>query len=382
MANDTLEGNRHRGIPRQAARVTVLIDAIEGTLADFLAAQTVALDGIDPALGGLARTARDLVLAGGKRLRPTFAYWGWRGVTQPGEPIEPLLPALAALELMHTFALVHDDVMDESATRRGRPTAHRIFAGQHASDGRSGDADRFGSTAAILVGDLCLVWADQLLARSPVATATLFAVRSCYDRMRVEAVAGQYLDVLGETKPGDWSVEQALLVARLKTAGYTVQRPLQFGLALAGPVDDPALDEAYARYGLLVGEAFQLRDDLLGVYGDPAVTGKPAGDDLRSGKPTTLLMLARRLATPAQQAELAYDPAGAVNPADGPGGPDHDQIARIAQVIADTGAPERVETMIRDRVAEAAAVLATAPIRPDSRAALNELAVRATQRPA
>jgi geranylgeranyl diphosphate synthase type I len=378
VANDTLKGNRRRAIPRQTHRPTAPVDAVEGTLADFLAAQIAALDAVDPALGGLARTARDLVLAGGKRLRPTFAYWGWRGVTPPGEPLEPVLPALAALELMHTFALVHDDVMDESATRRGRPTAHRIFAGQHARAGRTGDPGRFGSTAAILVGDLCLVWADQLLARAPMATATLFAVRSCYDRMRVEAVAGQYLDVLGENQPADWSVERALLVARLKTAGYTVQRPLQFGLALAGPTD-PAVDDAYSRYGLLVGEAFQLRDDLLGVFGDPAVTGKPAGDDLRSGKPTTLLMLARRLATPAQGAELAPDPAGAVNPADGSGGL---KLARVTQVIADTGAPAEVETMIRERVAAAVAVLASAPIRPDVRTALADLAVRATQRPA
>lgn len=364
MANDTLEQNRRHGIPRQAAPPAAPVDAVEGTLTDFLTAQTAAFDAVDPALGELARTTRDLVLAGGKRLRPTFAYWAWRGVTPATEPVEPVLPALAALELMHTFALVHDDVMDESDTRRGQPTAHRIFAAQHLRSGYVGDPVRFGESAAILVGDLCLVWADQLLARASLATATLFALRTCYDRMRVEAVAGQYLDVLGENQPGDWSVERALLVARLKTAGYTVQHPLQFGLALATPAD-AAVGEAYSRYGLLVGEAFQLRDDLLGVFGDPAVTGKPAGDDLRSGKPTTLLMLARRLATPEQRAELAS--------------PD---LARLAQVITDTGAPERVEEMIRERVAAAVAVLAEAPINAEGRTALIELAVRATQRPA
>jgi geranylgeranyl diphosphate synthase type I len=345
VANDTLEGNRRRPIPSQTGRAAPLLGAIEGTLADFLAAQIAVLDATDPALGGLARTARDLVLAGGKRLRPTFAYWGWRAVSD--DPLEQILPALAALELMHTFALVHDDVMDESATRRGRPTAHRIFERQHGA--------RFGASAAILVGDLCLVWADQLLARTPMPTATLFAVRARYDRMRVEAVTGQYLDVLGESEPGEWSVDRALLVARLKTASYTVQRPLQFGLALAGQAS-PALDEAFESYGALVGEAFQLRDDLLGVFGDPAVTGKPAGDDLRSGKPTTLLLLARQLAP------------GALRP--------------DAEAIAATGAPERVEAMIRERVAEAVAVLAGAPIAAEARAALSELAVRATQRPA
>jgi geranylgeranyl diphosphate synthase type I len=285
-----------------------------------------------------------------------------------------VLPALAALELMHTFALVHDDVMDDSATRRGLPTAHRIFAGQHARDRGRGSAERFGSSAAILIGDLCLVWADQLLAdsRAPLG------VRAYYDRMRVEAIAGQYLDVLGETQPDAWSVERALLVARHKTASYTVQRPLQFGLALAG-VARPDVDGAYGRYGLAVGEAFQLRDDLLGAYGDPAVTGKPAGDDLRTGKPTALLMLARHLADPAQRAELAIDPAGAVNPADSSGGLDP---ARLARVIAETGAPARLEAMIQERVADGVAALAGASIHEDARAALIELAVRATHRPA
>jgi geranylgeranyl diphosphate synthase type I len=381
VGNDTLKGNRHRGIPRQAAPRHALIDAIEGTLADFLAAQIGLLDTVDPALGGFARTTRDLVLGGGKRLRPTFAYWGWRGVAAPGEPLDQVLPALAALELMHTFALVHDDVMDESDTRRGHPTAHRIFATQHVRGERLGDPIRFGTTSAILVGDLCLVWADQLLARAPLSTTTLFSVRSCYDRMRIEAVAGQYLDVLGETEPAAWSVERALLVARHKTASYTVQRPLQFGLALAGTTV-PAADEAYGRYGAAIGEAFQLRDDLLGVYGDPAVTGKPAGDDLRTGKPTALLMLARQLATPAQRAELALDPAGAVIPADGSGGLTPAQIERRAQIIADTGAPARIEAMIRDRVADGVDALAEAPIHTDARTALTELAARATHRPA
>jgi geranylgeranyl diphosphate synthase type I len=279
---------------------------------------------------------------------------------------------------MHTFALVHDDVMDASATRRGGPTAHRIFAAQHANAGRLGDSGQFGTTSAILVGDLCLVWADQLLARTPLTTATLFAVRAGYDRMRIEAVAGQYLDVLGEADPAAWSVERALQVARYKTAGYTVQRPLQFGLALAG-ADRDGVNDAYDRYGIAVGEAFQLRDDLLGVFGDPVVTGKPVSDDLRTGKPTTLLMLANQLATPAQRAELVRDPAGAVIPADGSGGPD---LARLAAVIAETGAPQQVEALIEERVAAGIAALAEAPIDDEARVALTDLAVAATDRPA
>ncbi|MFC7535298.1 polyprenyl synthetase family protein [Actinoplanes sp. GCM10030250] len=392
MANHTLEGNRVETIPRQLVSQRALIGAVEGTLADFLACQIAALDAVDPALGGFARTARDLVMAGGKRIRPTFAYWGWRGVAGSAEPVEQVLPALGALELMHTFALVHDDLMDGSATRRGRPTAHRLFAAHHGT--------RFGDSAAILVGDLCLVWADQLLARTPLSPSVLLEVRGRYDRMRIEAIAGQYLDVLGETDPRSWSVERALLVARHKTASYTVQWPLGFGLALAG--GDSRLEEAFRTYGLAVGEAFQLRDDLLGVYGDPAVTGKPAADDLRTGKPTTLMMLAQQMASEAQLAELAAPIApgasvasvasissedgattglaGAVNPAEGSG--ELNPYARRARLIAETGAPARVEEMIRARVDEGVAALADAPIRPDARAALTELATTATQRPA
>jgi geranylgeranyl diphosphate synthase type I len=380
VANHTLEQNRP-AVPRQVAPQDALTGGVEGTLADFLTSQIAALDGIDPALGGFARTLRDTVLSGGKRLRPTFAYWGWRGVVGPHDPVDPVLPALGALELLHTFALVHDDVMDGSATRRGQPTAHRVFAAQHAATGGRGDSAGFGATSAILAGDLCLVWADQLLACSPLPTSTLFEARACYDRMRVEAVAGQYLDVLGEAEPDAWSVERALLVARHKTASYTVQRPLQFGLALAVPVRPEAveIDDAYRRYGAAVGEAFQLRDDLLGAYGDPAVTGKPAGDDLRTGKPTALLMLARQLATPLQRAELDRDPAGAVIPADGSGGHTR-RVARLAEIIAETGAPARVETLIAERVGEGIAALTRAPISDDARFALTDLAVTAAHR--
>jgi geranylgeranyl diphosphate synthase type I len=355
VANHTLEGSRCEAIPRQPVSHRTLIGAVEGTLADFLASQIAALDAVDPALGEFGRTARDLVMAGGKRLRPTFAYWGWRGVVGSAEPVEPVLPALGALELMHTFALVHDDLMDESDTRRGRPTAHRIFASQH--------GEHFGGSAAILVGDLCLVWADQLLSHTRLPAAGLLEVRNRYDKMRVEAVAGQYLDILGESDPSAWTVERALTVARHKTASYTIQWPLSFGAALAG--GDRRLDEAFRTYGISVGEAFQLRDDLLGVYGDPAVTGKPAADDLRTGKPTTLLMLAKRMATEAQLAAFA----------DG-------DIALRAEIIAETGAPARVEEMIRVRVDEGVAALSEAPIHDDARSALIELATVATHRPA
>ncbi|MEV6691108.1 polyprenyl synthetase family protein [Micromonospora sp. NPDC051196] len=382
MANDQLAGNLLRVLPGQpvggdepvpavlAAYTQDLVTAVETTLAEFLNAEVDALGAVDPAMGGFAATARDYVLAGGKRVRPTFAYWGWRGAANSDEPLHRVLPALATLELLHTFALVHDDVMDASATRRGRPTAHVAVAAQHAAAGRNGDSGRFGEAVAVLIGDLCLVWADQLLARAALPANRLLDVRRGYDRMRVETIAGQYLDLLGETDPESWSVDRALRVARYKTASYTVQRPLLFGATLAGVDDDAPLATAYTRYGLAVGEAFQLRDDLLGVYGDPITTGKPTGDDLRTGKPTALLMLARELASPAQRRALNGTGSLAGEP----------EVARLAEIVLDTGAVGRIERMIDERVQDALAALATVTIDETARTALFGLASAATDR--
>ncbi|MFC4016665.1 polyprenyl synthetase family protein [Micromonospora sp. GCM10011542] len=380
MANDAVAGNALRVAPARpgdrddpvravlAAYTQDLITAVDDTLATFLAAEVDSLTEIDAAMGSFATAARDAVLAGGKRIRPTFAYWGWRGVVGGNQPLPPVLPALAALELLHTFALVHDDVMDASATRRGRPTAHVALAAQHVAAGHRGDPGRFGEAVAVLIGDLCMVWADRLLAHATVPPARLLEVRRCYDQMRVETVAGQYLDVLGENDAANWSVDRALRVARYKTASYTVQRPLLFGACLAGMAADAPVTAAYTRYGLAVGEAFQLCDDLLGVYGDPATTGKPAGDDLRTGKPTTLLMLARQLATPAQRRALEGVEAGEA------------EVGRLAQLVADTGAVAWVERMIAERVGEALAALDSADVDRTARTALTGLATAATNR--
>ena len=367
MANDTLARDVRCPPPQRSALPGDgrLRAAIDTTLADFLRHESTILESTDTALRPFAALARDSVLAGGKRLRPTFAHWGWRGVAGPAPAVDPVLPAFAALELLHAFALVHDDVMDGSATRRGRPTAHQVLAAQHAQAGRQGPADRFGTAGAVLIGDLCLVWADRLLARAGVPAPALLAARRCYDEMRVEAIAGQYLDVLGDAEPESWSVDRALRVARLKTASYTVTQPLLFGAALSGQ-GSPPVSDVYQRYGNAVGEAFQLCDDLLGVFGDPAVTGKPAGDDLRTGKPTALLLLARRLATPAQAAQLAKA--------------DSADLGRIAEIVTDTGAVATIEEMIDNRVGTALAALDRAPIDSTTDAALRALAVMATHR--
>jgi geranylgeranyl diphosphate synthase type I len=342
--------------------------AVEETLADFLEEETVALESADPALGVLGRLAQDCVLAAGKRLRPTFAYWGWRGVVGPSATFDAVMPALAGLELLHAFALVQDDVMDGSATRRGRATAHEVLAAQHASAGRLGSASWFGATGAVLLGDLLLVWADRMQLKARVPAQTLLAARRRYDEMRIATIAGQYLDVLGDTEPDAWSVGRALRVARLKTAGYTVTGPLLFGAAFVDGGPRTSVASAYSTYGAAVGEAFQLRDDLLGVYGDPRVTGKPAGDDLRTGKPTVLLVLARQLATATQLAALRQPVFEAAD------------IDRLAAVVAETGAVDAVERMVERRVDAALEALEHAPIEAESRSTLAELAITATQR--
>jgi geranylgeranyl diphosphate synthase type I len=345
-----------------------LHSAVEATLSDFFARESVALESTDPALGALMDLARSCVLARGKRLRPTFAYWGWRGLSGRNPELEAVVPALAGLELLHAFALVQDDVMDGSAIRRGSPTAHQVLAAEHAAAGRAGSADWFGSAGAVLLGDLLLVWADRIQLEARVPPAALLAARRHYDEMRIATIAGQYLDVLSDTESNVWSIDRALRVARLKTAGYTVTGPLLLGAALA--VEEPPVPvaDAYRTYGTAVGEAFQLRDDLLGVFGDPTATGKPAGDDLRTGKPTVLLLLARRLGTPTQRKVLRQPPGDAAD------------LAQLADVVAGTGAVEAVEAMVERRTEIAMDALAGAPIEAASRSALADLAITATSR--
>jgi len=342
--------------------------AVEATLSDFLAREAASLESADPALGALASLARSYVLASGKRLRPTFGYWGWRGVADSAPALETVLPALAGLELLHAFALVQDDVMDGSATRRGRPTAHEVLAAEHSAAGRAGSAGRFGSAGAVLLGDLLLVWADRMQLQAKVSAAALLAARRHYDEMRIATIAGQYLDVLSDAESDAWSVERALRVARLKTAGYTVTGPLLLGAALADGEPDGSVAGAYTIYGEAVGEAFQLRDDLLGVFGDPLITGKPAGEDLRTGKPTVLLLLARQLATPAQRNALRELPDDAAD------------VARLTDVVAETGAIDAVEAMVEHRITTALDALVGAPIGPAARSALADLAITATSR--
>jgi geranylgeranyl diphosphate synthase type I len=306
---------------------------------------------------------------GGKLLRPAFCYWGYRAAGAPDGA--EIVSAAAALELLHVSALVHDDVMDGSDRRRGRPSAHRQFADLHRTAGWSGDAEGFGHGAAILLGDLVLSWADQLLRNCGLAADRVAAGMAVFETMRTEVIGGQYLDLVAQAVADDASVARAMRVLRFKTAKYSVERPLQLGATLAGA--DPGLVTAFSAFGVPLGEAFQLRDDLLGVFGDPERTGKPAGDDLREGKRTVLVTTAMATAGDADRAtlqELLGDPDL-----------DEDGVARLRDVLVRTGAVDEVEKLIATLTAQAADALADAPVAdPTARQVLGDLIVAATQR--
>ncbi|RFU22558.1 polyprenyl synthetase family protein [Geodermatophilus marinus] len=358
--------------PEDAADVARVRAAVADALEEFLGRQRETLAAMDPALTPVIDELCALA-DGGKRLRPLFAYWGWRGLTGegPAEDDAAVLRAVAALEFVHASALVHDDVMDGAVTRRGRAATHVGFARLHGDSALAGDGEAFGVGAAILVGDLALVWSDELLRRSGISPAALTRARGVWDTMRTEVTAGQYLDLL-RAAGGLPGPHGALTVARYKSAGYTVQRPLQLGAAIAGAGERAA--EVCTAIGLPLGEAFQLRDDVLGVFGDPSVTGKSADDDLREGKRTLLIALAEEAADAAGRRLLA-DLLG--NAEAGP-----EDFEALRRLIETTGARARVEERITERTALARSGIAAAPVTAPARAALDALAVAATSRTA
>ena len=319
------------------------------------------------------------LLAGGKRLRPAFCYWGWRAAGGP--ECTEIYAAAAALELLHASALVHDDVMDASDTRRGRPAVHRQFAARQAGPGRTSAADAFGAGAAILIGDALLSWTDEMFHRSGMPTEALIRGQPVLDAMRTEVAAGQYLDLVNQVTRNE-SVRSAMRVVTYKTAKYTIERPLHLGAAMAGapPADLPGMGSASdasvaatcTAYGLPLGTAFQLRDDILGIFGDPTVTGKPVTGDISEGKRTVLIALAMERASGAQLRVLERHL--------GDRSLTEDAAAEVRQVIIDTGALAECETLISASVKEATAALDGAPIPEHARAALTELAVLATTR--
>jgi isopentenyl-diphosphate delta-isomerase type 1 len=341
---------------------------VEAVLGRFLSTRTTELNEVDPALAVVTREITDLVAAGGKRLRPAFVYWGHRAT---GADHEPAVAELAAaVEMVHTFALLHDDVMDRALTRRGRAVASRGFALAHGAERLAGDGEWFGTSAAILAGDLAFVWADQLLEAAALDHVTMTRVRGVFTTLRVEVMAGQYLDLRldGATCVDPDAARQ---VAVLKSGRYTVTRPLQLGVAAAGVgCPDSRLDRALASYGDAIGLAFQLRDDVLGLFGDPSTTGKSNADDLRAGKRTLLMLRAMALATPANGAFLARSL--------GNRDLDDEDAARCRDIVQRSGALASVETLLRHQ--HEAALEALTEVPEPARGALVGLASMAAER--
>lgn len=352
----TPTGAESRPAPSPAPESLVRVaERVGDRLAEILDTERQRWQELDPALEAPVMALSRLVLSGGKRLRAAFCHWSFVGAG--GDADDPLaLDACAAFEFLQAFALIHDDVMDGSPTRRGVPAIHTEFADLHAASGWRGEPRRFGEGVAILAGDVAHVYADRLMTPAPAAALEV------WHELRIELNVGQYLDIEGTARAAT-DLTTARRISRYKSGKYTIERPLHLGAALRDRLTE--LEPALAAYGLPLGEAFQLRDDLLGVYGEAELTGKPVGDDLREGKPTPLLAVASERADPDQLAILATV-----------GSPDLDagQISAIQQVIDATGARAESESRIAALTSEAAGRIAEAPLEPAAIAALQDLA--------
>lgn len=304
-----------------------------------------------------------LVLGGGKRLRPQFSHWGW--VAAGGDPAASESVHIgAAIELLHAAALFHDDVIDDADTRRSRQSAHKSFSDQHANNAWVGESRRYGEGSAILIGDITYVLSDSL------TNSLSSEARLIWHDLRLEMNIGQYLDVVGSARQTR-NIAEADLICRMKSAKYTIERPLHLGAVAAHPHAGAALMPMLSAYGLPLGDAFQMRDDILGAYGDSAITGKPVGGDFREGKPTPLLARACAVAT-AQQAEV-LSRVGAPELSD-------DDIAKIQQVVIETGALQMMEDVISTNHSQAIHALKKSEMQGESFDALVHLADVVTQR--
>ncbi|GAA3691662.1 polyprenyl synthetase family protein [Gordonia hankookensis] len=368
--------------------------AVEAALEVFFGRAVPVAADVDPQVGEAGEVVRDFVLQGGKRVRPVFAYAGWlAGLSSSGRELpatgpdspgaQDALRVAASLELVQACALIHDDIIDRSDTRRGRPTVHRVFERRHIDDGWAGDAAHHGAAAAILLGDLALAWADDMVHGHHPGDATVpgetaprplpASVGRVWSSMRTEVLGGQYLDIVNEAG-GDESVDAAYRVMRFKTAAYTVARPLELGATLASA--PASLIGDLRSIGHDLGVAFQLRDDLLGVFGDPDRTGKPSGDDLVAGKRTALLAVG--LARAGER-----DPALAERLRAAVGRPlTEDEVRTARSILTDVGAVDEIETQISGLLTSALATLGAAdmsePVRTELGAFAHRIAHRTT----
>ena len=344
-------------------------DDVEKALLAFVDEHATWLDRLGDDAQRLVAAARTSVI-GGKRFRAAFCYWGHHAVAGTIDPVHEaaLLRACGSLELLHASALVHDDYMDASDVRRGRPATHREFAEVHEESAWRGDPEQYGAAAAILLGDLLLSWADEMLRTCGLDGARVRDAQGFFDLCRSEVVTGQFLDVSAQAR-GASDVDVAMNVLRYKSAKYSIERPLHIGAALAGA--SAATITQLTRFGLPLGEAFQLRDDLLGVFGDPGTTGKPAGDDLTEGKRTVLGALALDGLSESDARHLDASLGEAL---------DDQQVARLRELIDGSGARAQVEDVIGELTDRALAALDEAEIDDHARRVLRRLAASATQR--
>jgi geranylgeranyl diphosphate synthase, type I len=326
---------------------------VEARIATLLAGVAAEWTSQQPSLSVLFDALNGFIAGGGKRLRPLFCIWGAVGAGADVDDSD-VIDTAAALELLHAFALIHDDVMDGSDTRRARPSLHRQFEAMHEADGLKGEGRRFGEGLAVLAGDLAFVLADVLVDGLPRPA------REVWHQLRVELTMGQWIDMVGAAR-GDRCADLAHWVAAYKSGRYTVERPLHLGAAVVGRAD---LMASYSAIGRPLGEAFQLRDDLLGVLGDPACTGKPVGTDLREGKPTLVLAVASQLADATGRRRLAR--AGASDLSD-------DEVLELCRLVESSGAVDVVEREIDTLVGRAIDALDRCVLQPGAVDALHGL---------
>ena len=347
--------------PKPPPSLVEIAHRVETHLREVLSVEEARWSGFDDDLTSPVAEIGRLVGSGGKRLRPAFCHWGFVGAG--GDPASSVvLDAGAALELLHAFALFHDDIMDGSLTRRGAPVTHEVFAERHRQHGGSGESRRYGEGIAILVGDLTFVYSDRLLSDAPRAA------RDIWHELRIELNIGQLLDLIGSAT-NERRRHKAERICRYKSGKYTIERPLHLGAMLAAPEREAELLPALSRYGLPLGDAFQMRDDIMGAFGETSVTGKPVGDDLREGKPTPLMAIATERAESSgdRHAAEVLAKVGRVTLSD-------DDVRRAQEAIVATGALDEMEGVIERLTVEAIGALRDMPIESVAKVELEALA--------
>lgn len=315
----------------------------------------------------MASSLSDFVRDGGKRFRPIFSYLGYLGAG--GEASDAAIQVSSSLELVHACALIHDDLMDGSDSRRGKPSLHKYFESLHSQSKYLGKPEKFGAAAAILIGDLALSWSDQMIYESDSDSLNLKGALHVFYEMRSELMAGQYLDVL-EGVIAKSETERSRKIAQYKSGKYSIERPLQFGGSLASA--NSKILESYSEYGLPLGEAFQLRDDILGIFGKSDVTGKPSGDDIREGKRTLLIAMTLEGCNPVQKSKIENS-LGKSDLSDS-------EVTSIQEIIVESGALASCEALIENLYARAIQAIQNSDIEAEVIELLKFMATAATKR--